>query len=226
MNYTYFLIDALLLLTAVFLLFSSGQWDFRGNGKFIILALFINVFVFSVPTEFLTRVKVIVFNPVYLSGIQLWELPVEELLFSLALPFCGFSIYIFLNNRFPANNLEKYSLAVSNIMMGICIAILYFGYHNLYTLITFFLLLIFILYVEYVNKIRFMYRFYRAYLVSLIPFYLVSTALTTLPVIQYNEKETLIFNVFHIPFESQFYYMGMLLLTIYLFETFKSRSLK
>jgi len=34
------------------------------------------------------------------------------------------------------------------------------------------------------------------------------------------------FNVLRIPFESQFYYMAMLLLTIYLFETFKSRSFK
>jgi len=225
MNYTYLLINALLLLVPVLLLFSR-QLNFSGNGKFIFLALFINVFVFSVPTEFLTRVKVIDFNPVYLTGIQLWELPIEELLFSLTLPFCGFAVYIFLNNRFPDNNLEKYSLSLSNILMGICVAILCFGYHNLYTLITFSLMLVFTLYVEYVNKIRFMYRFYRAYLVSLIPFYLFSGILNTLPVIQYNEKETLMFNVLRIPFESQFYYMAMLLLTIYLFETFKSRSFK
>lgn len=225
MNYTYLLIDTALLLIPVILFYLSKQ-AFVKAGKFMFLAVMITVFVFSVPTEYLTQMKVIVFNTPYLTGMILWQLPVEELLFSFAMPLAGLAIYIFLNNRFPDNKLEKYSLALSNILMGICIAILYFGYHNLYTLITFLILLIFILYVEYVNKIRFMYRFYRAWLVSLIPFYAVSGTINTLPVLQYNEKETLIFDLLNIPFETPFYFMGMLLLTVYLFEVFKNRAIK
>lgn len=223
MNYTYLLINLVLLLLPV-LLFSIKELKFAANSKFIILAVLINVFAFSVPTEFLTQFKVIVFNPLYLSGMTLWELPVEELLFSLALPLAGIAIYTFLNTRYPDNSADKYSLAVSNIMLGICIAMLYFGHKKLYTVFTFSILLVFILYIEYVSKIRFMYRFYRAYLVSLIPFYLAFGFLTSLPVIQYNISETLNFSLVHIPFETHFYFMGMLLLSIFLYEVFKSRA--
>lgn len=223
MNYTYLLIDLGLLLFSIFL-FSIKQLNFAKNSKFIILAVLINLFAFSVPTEFLTQLKVIVFNPPYLTGLTLWELPVEELLISLVLPLSGLAIYLYLNVRFPDNTYEKYSLAVSNIMLGICIAMIYFGHQKLYTLFTFAILLVFIVYIEYVNRIRFMYRFYRAFLVSLILFYLVFETLTSIPVLQYNAKETLDFNVFHLPFESQFYFMGMLLLTVWLFELFKSRA--
>jgi lycopene cyclase domain-containing protein len=223
MNYTYLLTNLVLLLIPV-VLFSNKKIEFAKNSKFIILSVLINVFVFSIPTEFLTQLKVIVYNPPYLTGMTLWELPIEELLFSLLLPLAGTAIYLFLNIRYPDNTPDKYSLAVSNIMLGICIAMLYFGHTKLYTVFTFAILLVFIVYVEYVNKIRFMYRFYRAYLVSLVPFYLAFAVLTTVPVVQYNRAETLDFNLVHIPFEAHFYFMGMLLLTIFLYEVFKARA--
>jgi len=223
MNYTYLFVDLGLLLLPV-LLFSNKRLNFANQSKFIILAILINVFAFSVPTEFLTQLKVIVYNPPYLSGMTLWQLPVEELLLSMVLPLCGLAIYLFLNMRFPGNGPEKYSLALSNLLLGICIAMLYFGHQKLYTVFTFSILIVFLAYIEYVNKIRFMYRFYRAYLVSLIPFYIAYSVLTTAPAIQYTEEETLNFNLAHIPFESHFYFMAMLLLSIYLFELFKSRA--
>ena len=223
MNYTYLLINlGLLLLSA--LLFSNKKLNFSGNSKFIILAVLINVFIFSIPTEYMTRLKVIVFNPPYLSGLTLWELPSEELLLSMLLPLSGLAIYQFLNVRYPDNSRDKYSLAVSNMVLGICIAMLYFGYQKLYTLITFSVLLVFIGYIEYFNKLRFMYKFYRAYLVSLIPFYIVYSILTTIPVIQYNNEQTLKFNLGHIPYENHFYFMCMLLMTVYFYELFKSRA--
>jgi lycopene cyclase domain-containing protein len=223
MNYTYLLVNLGLLVFSL-LVFSNQKLKFAGQSKFIILAVLINVFTFSVPTEFLTQLKVIVFNPPYLSGMTLWELPAEELLLSLLLPLCGLAIYLFLNIRWPDNTLEKYSLAISNIMLGVCIAMLYFGHQKLYTLFTFSILLVFLLYIEYVSKIRFMYRFYRAFLVSLVLYYIVYGMLTSIPVIQYTTEETLNFNLAHIPFESPFYYMSMLLLSVYLFELFKSRA--
>lgn len=223
MNYTYLLVNLGLLLFSG-LVFSNRQINFAGQSKFIILAVLINVFAFSVPTEFLTQLKVIVFNPPYLSGMTLWELPIEELLLSLLLPFSGIAIYLFLNMHYKDNSLEKYSLALSNMMLGVCIAMLYFGHQKLYTLFTFSILLVFLLYIEYVNKIRFMYKFYRAFLVSLLLFYTVYGILTSIPVIQYTTEETLNFNFSHIPFESHFYYMSMLLLSVYLYELFKSRA--
>ncbi|MGY0038723.1 lycopene cyclase domain-containing protein [Pedobacter sp. NJ-S-72] len=120
MNYTYLFVNLALLLLPV-VLFSIRQLNFTDNSKFIILGVLISVFAFSIPTEFLTQLKVIVFNPPYLSGMTLWQLPIEELLLSFILPLCGLAIYLFLNYRFPDNSHDKYSLAFSNIMLGVSI---------------------------------------------------------------------------------------------------------
>lgn len=225
MNYSFLFADlSLLLLT--FIVFAIGKLNFVKQRKFIILAVLINVFAFSVPTEFLTQFKAIVYNPPYLLGVTLWGLPAEELLLLFALPLAGIAIYEFLNFKYPDNGLEKYSFAVSNMLLGVCIAMLYFGHQKLYTVFTFFILLVFLIYVEYVNKIRFMYRFYRAFLVSLIPFYGIYGILCALPAVQFTTEETVDFSLANIPFESPFYFMSMLLLSIYLFELFKSRAVK
>ncbi|MNI69679.1 hypothetical protein D3C85_1410710 [compost metagenome] len=126
---------------------------------------------------------------------------------------------------FPKNELQKYSLALSNLILGLCIAILFFSYSRWYTLINFGFLLVVLGYVEYVNvRLRFMYRFFRAYLVSLIPFYIVNGFLTAIPVVMYNDKENLGFRVGTIPFEDHFYLMGLLLLNIYFYEKYKDRA--
>ena len=223
MNFTFFLINTgLLLIPAV--LFSSPKLRFKANSKFITLAALINMFVFSIPGEYLTRIKAVVFNPPYLTGMTLWELPAEELLLYISLPVCGLAIYLYLNARFPALKYEKYSLAFSNIIAGICIAMIWFGHRQAYTLVTFTMLLAFILYVEYVNPIRFMYKYYRALLLSLVPVNIIYALLTSIPVIQYNTAETLKFGWGYIPLENQFYFAAMLLLSVYFFELFRNKA--
>lgn len=223
MNTTYLLLDLGLLLIALILIYLSKSGT-GTNQKYIALAVLINVFAFSIPTEFLTQLKVIVFNPPYLTGFILWQLPVEELMALIFLPLMGLGVYLWLNARYPDQKYQPYSLAFSNLMLGICIAMLYFGYQKFYTLFTFGILLVLLLLIEYLNKLRFMYRFYRAFLVSLIPFYVFYNLLSGLSVIQFEREATLDFYLLGIPFETPFYYMGMLLLSVYLYELFKSRA--
>lgn len=223
MNMTYLLLDLGLLALAILLIFISKN-GFAANRKYIGLAVMINVFAFSIPTEFLTQLKVIVFNPPYLTGTILWQLPVEELLALLALPLMGLAVYLFLNSRYPDQKYQPYSLALSNLMLGVCIAMLYFGYQKYYTLFTFAILLLLLLYIEYVNNLRFMYRFYRAFLVSLVPFYIFYGIAANLPVVQFHQEATLDFNLLGLPFETPFYYMSMMLFSVYFYELFKSRA--
>ncbi|MFA4871229.1 MAG: lycopene cyclase domain-containing protein [Pedobacter sp.] len=101
---------------------------------------------------------------------------------------------------------------------------LFFGYLKLYTLITFLILFALLLYVEYKNKLRFMYRFYRTYAALLIPFYLLCIFIKKQPQLVFNENATLKLNLFYLPIEVYFFFMGMLLVAIYLFEFFKSKK--
>jgi len=224
MNYTYLLINIAVILFPLVLSFDK-KVHFFSKWRFVFPAIFLTGLIFLIWDMLFTKLNVWSFNPAYIVGINLFGLPLEEILFFLTVPYACVFIYECLNVYFPKNDLQKYSLALSNLILGLCVAILFFGYTRWYTLINFGFLLLVLGYVEYVNvNLRFMYRFFRAYLVALIPFYIVNGFLTAIPVVMYNDKENLGFRVGTIPFEDHFYLMALLLMNIYFYEKFKSRT--
>jgi len=226
MNYTYLLLNLAVIFFPLVLSFDK-KVHFFSKWKSVLPAILITGVVFLIWDVLFTKLDVWSFNPAYITGIHFWGLPIEEILFFLTVPYACIFIYECLNIYFPKNNLEQYSLALSNLLLGLCIAVLFFSYQRWYVLINFTFLFLVLGYVEYANKqLRFMYRFYRAYLVALIPFYIVNGFLTSAPVVLYNSKEILNFKIGTIPFEDHFYLMGLLLMNVYLYEYFKSRALK
>ncbi|GAA3961053.1 hypothetical protein GCM10022246_12890 [Pedobacter ginsengiterrae] len=225
MNYIYLLINIAVLFFPLVLSFDK-KVHFFSKWRFVLPAILITGLVFLVWDLLFVKLNVWSFNPDYLIGLSFFGLPLEEILFFLTVPYACIFIYECLNAYFPSNYLQKYSLALSHLILGISIAVLFFGFNRWYTLINFGFLFLVLVYVEYVNKLRFMYKFYRAYLVSLIPFYIVNGFLTAIPVVIYNSKEILGFKVGTIPFEDHFYLMSLLLMNIYLYEFFKSKTAK
>lgn len=223
MTYTFLLLNLFVVLIP-FVLALDKKAIGIASLKSIILPSLIVAFVFSEIPVFLTGLRVWSFNPAYLIGVSYRGLPLEEYLFIFTSSFTGLGIYNYLNTKFPKNDLQKFSLALSHLMIGICIAFLFFAYAKWYTVITFASLLLLLIGVEYVNTLRFMYRFYRAFVVSLIPFYCCYGIICNLPIIQYDERQNVGFNLAKIPFENHFLMMAMLLLSVYLFEVFKSRK--
>jgi lycopene cyclase domain-containing protein len=224
MNYTYLLINIAVVLFPLILSFDK-KVHFVSKWKFVLPSVLITGVFFLIWDMLFTKLNVWSFNPDYIIGINFFGLPLEEILFFLTVPYACIFIYECLNTYFPNKTFEKYSLALSNLLLGVCVAILFFGYHQWYTLINFGFLLVLLGYVEYVNtRFRFMFYFYRAYLVSLIPFYIVNGFLTAIPIVMYNDKQILGMRVGTIPFEDHFYLMGLLLMNIYLYESFKSRT--
>lgn len=223
MNYIYLLINVAVIFFPLVLSFDK-KVHFFSKWKFVLPAIIITGAVFLIWDLLFVQLNVWSFNPDYIVGIKFFGLPLEEILFFLTVPYACVFIYECLNAYFPKDNLQKYSFSISNLFLGLCIAMLFLGYNRWYTVINFGFLLAVLAYVEYINvEFRFMYKFYRAYLVSLIPFYIVNGFLTAIPVVMYNDKENLGFRVGTIPFEDHFYLMGLLLMNVYLYEFFKSK---
>lgn len=221
MNFTYLLLALGILVIPVVLLFVK-KTSFNQTIKFAIPAVLITGLAFSIFATVLVIAGVWSFHPAYLTGISLWKIPVEEFLFSTAISLAGIGVYVTLNAFFPNNGLDKFSLSFSNLLMGICVAMLIFTYTKWYSAISFGALFVLIFYIEYLNKLRFTYKFYRGFLVALILFYIAYGLISALPVISYTDVINLKLGA--IPFESHFYFMGMLLMSVYLFELFKSRA--
>ena len=223
MTYTFLYLSLFLLLIPIALLADRKVFAL-GNIRSLIVPSLVVTVIFSEIAVFLTGLKVWEFNTAYLIGIDYRELPLEEYLFIFTFSFAGLGIYNYLNAKFPKNDLQKYSLALSHALMGVCIAMLFFAYTKWYPAIIFAFLMMLLIGVEYINTLRFMYKFYRAFAVSLIPFFICYGVICNLPITTYQAKENLGFDLFKIPFESYFFIMGMLLLGVYLLEFFKSRK--
>jgi lycopene cyclase domain-containing protein len=223
MTYTYLIITAFLLLIPFCFTIDSKIFNVRQLKSAVIPSIIVAL-IFSGIAAYFTLQKIWVFNPAYLLGIYYLTLPLEGFLFLFAFSFAGLGIYNYLNAKFPNNELQKYSLALSNLFLGVFVAILFFFHNKWFPLITVSVVMILLLGIEYINKLRFMYRFYRAFAACLIPFYIVYGLIGNLPIITYNKLESIGVSPANIPFENHFYMMGMLLLGVYLVELLKNRS--
>ena len=215
----------LLLLTAVLvislvLIFQAKATAFW---KAILPAVFGTGAIFITSSLLLSGLKIVSYDLDAFVGGDSSGIPYEIIASAFVFPFAGIALYNFLNIRYPAQTYEKYSLALSNILMGLCIAMIFFAYSKWYPVFTFALVLIVLFLVEYKNKIRFMYRFYRAYLVALIAYLVVSVPFHYANMIRYNEVHTVKFRLIYVPFESYFYFFSMVLIGILLFEIFKKK---
>lgn len=223
MAYTFLLINLFLILIP-FLLASDKKVMLVEHLKSMIFSSLIVTVFFSEIAVSLIKLNAWSFNLAYLTGVTYRQLPLEMYLFIFAFSFAGLGIYNYLNYKFPKNDLQKYSLAISHLLMGVCIAMLFFAYAKWYTAITFASLMLLLIGVEYINTYRFMYKFYRAFVVLLIPFYCCYWLICNLPIIQFEPKENVNFDLAKIPFESYFFTLAMFLLGVYLLEVFKNRK--
>lgn len=223
MKNTYLLINFLTVLFPVILSFDKRVRFFQ-SWKYIFPGLFISGLLFLFWDYLFTIYGVWSFNPDYVKGIYFLNLPLEEILFFVTVPFACIFIYECLNYYIKRDLLESVSVYITYLLIVLCAVLLVLFYDRVYTLITYGLLLVILLIAQFVLSLKFLSRFYLAYLVSLIPFYIVNGLLTSIPVVMYNNEENMAFRVGTIPFEDHFYSMAMLLLNIMFFEYFRKRT--
>ena len=174
--------------------------------------------IFLIWDVWFTEMGIWSFNPDYLTGIYLINLPLEEWLFFLTVPYACVFIYDCLNAYLQHKFLIPQAPMLTLILGGI---ILLIGLLNLdlwYTSVTFISMgLILIAASRLANKAQ-LGKFFRAYLVHLIPFFTVNGVLTALPVVIYNDTENLGIRLGTVPTEDPIYSMLLLFLTIWAYE--------
>lgn len=223
MKFAYLLINFLTILFPVILSFDKRVRFFK-SWKHIVPGLIISGLVFLVWDHLFTVLDVWSFNPDYVLGIYILQLPIEEILFFITVPFACIFIYECLNYYIRKDLLKRVSRAISIMLIVLSVICLIMFYDRVYTLISFSLLSVVLIYAEFMHKAN-LGRFYLAYLVSLIPFYIVNGVLTSVPIVLYNDAENMSLRMGTIPFEDHFYSMSMLLMNILLFEYFRRKRL-
>lgn len=165
------------------------------------------------------------FNETYLSGIQFGNLPIEEWLFFICIPYaCLFTIYSFKNILPNFKFSEKTTSIIYFTLQTIMIAVLLYNYDRWYTAINFGYAIILLAWVF--NKERELLRtFLPVFAILLIPFFIVNGFLTgswiNEQVVWYNDAENLGIRIGTVPIEDSIYALTMLLTVFVLMEKFK-----
>jgi lycopene cyclase domain-containing protein len=166
------------------------------------------------------------FNPRYLSGIYLFELPLGEWLFFFIVPFCSIFIYRVYNYFVPRDILGSGVKHVSNFLLGFSCGMAITFYDRWYTVLTFALLALLVQF-HRMRKTPWLGKFYMAYLIVLIPFFIVNGILTGTgleqEIVWYNPEEMTGTRIGTIPFEDAFYGMVLILGICTLYEHFGAR---
>lgn len=222
--YTYLL---LLLGTIIFPLSYSfdNRISFYRRWTSLFISIFIVAALFIAWDAYFTSLGIWSFSPDYITGLQLFTLPLEECLFFIAVPYSCIFIYDALKYFIEKDHLKKYSGIITLSLIIILSVAAWTNQSRLYTFVTFIFTASFLGFHYVVFKDRFLGRFYLAYAVHLIPFFIVNGLLTSLPVVLYNNSENLGVRIGSIPLEDSIYSMLLLLMNITIYEYLNSKQI-
>ncbi len=226
--YTYLLINFFAILIPFAVSFDKRNYFFA-RWKYLFPSIAITGLIFILWDMLYTNMGIWGFNERYLTGIYIANLPVEEVLFFITIPFACVFTYDTLNYLIKKDLFGKYSRTISFTLAAVLLTVGLFNLSRLYTSVTFILTAAFILYHELVLRSRYMGRFYFSYMVLLIPFFIINGLLTGSfieeQVVWYDDTQNLSVRLFTIPVEDVIYGLFLILMNVTFFEYFKKRKI-
>jgi lycopene cyclase domain-containing protein len=179
---------------------------------------------------YFTQIGIWGFNPKYLTGIYFFNIPIEEVLFFICIPFACVFTYHCLNLFFKIHWTVKKETIFIHLVSPILFIVGIYFHSKLYTSYTFISLSILLIVFKYFAKIKWLPKLIMIYPILLIPFFIVNGMLTGTgleqPVVWYNNNQNLAIRMLTIPIEDVFYGFELILLNIFLYEHFKNEFSK
>jgi lycopene cyclase domain-containing protein len=210
-----------------FLLSFHPRVRFWKKWRYAIPSILITALFFVVWDELFTRLGVWGFNPKYLSGIYLFSLPIEEVMFFFCIPYACVFTYFTLKSLVERDYLFPHHELISSVLIVAMLVAGGYYINQSYTGTTFLLTGLFLAFQMLKLRPRYMGRFYFAFIFILVPFFIVNGILTGTfidePVVWYNDHENLGLRLGTIPVEDIFYGMLLILLSVSLTEEMELR---
>ncbi|MFK7755901.1 MAG: lycopene cyclase domain-containing protein [Flavobacteriales bacterium] len=222
--YTYLIINLGCILVPVIFSFIPKR-PFYKDWKYFFPANLTVAFLFLVWDYYFTEMGIWGFNPDYLTGIYLANLPLEEVLFFICIPYaCVFGYFAITHyvKKTPFPNFIKYSSLIS---AGVLLVLGVLNLDKWYTSLTFISLAIYLIGGILVKKNQ---SFEIISYLAILPFFFAANGILTgsfleSPIVWYNDAENLGIRMITIPIEDTFYGMLMILMNLNLYEWLKKK---
>jgi lycopene cyclase domain-containing protein len=223
MHYLYLL---LLLFTISYPLLKSFEEkiSFARKWKYLFPGIILSAIFFIAWDIWFTLIGIWKFNPDFVLGFYLLNLPLEEWLFFIIVPFSCVFIYEVMNYFIKKDLPVLISRIITFTLISFLLIIAGINIEKLYTAVTFLLLAAFLLIHVFLLKSNYLGRFYIAWAVCTIPFLIINGILTVMPVLIYNDLENLNVRIYTIPVEDYFYGMLNILQVVTVYEYLKQRK--
>ena len=155
------------------------------------------------------------FNERYLSGIYLFNLPIEEWLFFICIPYACVFTHVALIEINPSMKLAQRSVPkITIVLLTLFILLMIFCHDKAYTLIDALFAFV-VLGLTYLFDRKLLATFYLTFLFMLIPFFAVNGVLTGFgidqQVVWYNDAENLGIRMMTIPVEDAIYAFSLIM---------------
>jgi lycopene cyclase domain-containing protein len=206
----------------------SSKAPFYKKWKGVSIAILISGIFFIAWDEIFTRIGIWGFNTRYVMGWQLGSLPIEEIIFFVAVPYaCVFTYFLLKdvsqkNYYFSRHELLSYGLIVAMMITGI------YNLEKAYTSITLVAFAFFLAFLTLKVRARYLGNFYVAFCFIFIPFIIMNGILTGTfieeEVVWYNDESILGMRLGTIPVEDIFYAMFLMLMNIAIYERVQART--
>lgn len=229
MKWLYFLIDFFTVIIPFIFSFHPKIIFYKTWKAFFTSAIIVAI-IFTIWDIVFTSVGVWNFNPHYVTGIYFFNLPVEEMLFFICIPFsCVFTFYCldkFYNIAWKPKNENIFCIILS---LGLLITGFIF-LDKRYTSVTFISTAVLCVFFNFILKINWFGKIITVYAILLIPFFIVNGILTGTglkePVVKYNNLENMGIRLLTIPVEDFVYGFELVLLNIFFYKLFESKRIK
>ena len=223
MKFLYILIDFLVIIIP--LLYSyHPKIEFYKTWKAVFASILLVAANFIIFDAVFTSMDVWSFNPRYITGIHVFNLPIEEILFFICIPFsCVFTYYCL--DKFY--NLTWNQKTENIFCIGLSLLLLVVGFvhwNKMYTSFTLVSTAIVCLLLKFTSRVNWFGKAITVFTLLLIPFFIVNGILTgtaiSEPVVRYNSLEILNIRLLTIPVEDIFYGLELFLLNLYFYKRF------
>jgi len=205
------------------------SYPFYKSWKYFFKANLIVSFLFIIHDIYFTSIEVWGFNQDYLINFFIFNLPLEEVLFFICIPYaCVFTYFVF-SKYVPVNLFHViFYKGILNFLILLTLLSSIINYDYLYTSFTSVFLFLTLIFVK-LKKID-IRKALLSY-IAILPFFFLSNGLLTgsfieEPIVWYNHNENLDLRMFTIPVEDIFYGFLLIISNCLLFDYFKYGNIK
>ena len=202
--------------------------NFSKTWKYLAISTIAVSIIFLIWDSIFTYMGIWGFNEKYLLGTNIINLPLEEVLFFICIPYACVFTYFALTHLVEKDYLFPHQELISSLLSVVLMFAGMFYINKPYTGITFLLTGGFLAFQMIVLRPRYMGRFYFAFLFLLIPFLIINGILTGSvieePVVWYNNDANLGIRIGTIPIEDFFYGLLLIVSNIAIYEWLQYRA--